>query len=133
MALGTKLTALIFILGVLSVFSFIQAGRIGLLVNFILTFSVILIANLDTSLRAYHFNTDWLQWGCLILGLIGLGYLVIKQREKFFQLVKTASIYLFFAGILYMPWPLKNYKEVGKITFQTFIEGKPTGIPTRQN
>lgn len=131
MALGTKLTALIFVLGILSVFSFIKGGKIGLLANFALTIAIVLIANLDTSLRAYHFNTEWLQWLCLLVGLLGLAYLAIKQRTKFIQLVKVTSIYLCFVGLLYIPWPIKNYKEVGVISFKTFIEGKPIGIPTK--
>ncbi len=129
MGLGIKLTSLIFIFAVLSVFSFIKGGKIAFLANFALTVFIVLIAELDTSLRAYHFGVTSLQWIMGLLGLLGLGYFGFTQRERFISLVKIAFIYLITLSAIYAPWPIKNFQETGKISIQTLIEGKPVGIP----
>lgn len=131
MAIGIKLTTLMLIFGVLSVFSFINGGIIGFLTNFSLTFFVILVGNIDTSLRPYHFSADQLKWISLAIGVMGLIYMIYKEKKAFFNLVKTACLYIGFIGIIYLPWPIKNYKETGKISIQTFIEGKKTFIPEK--
>lgn len=129
MALGIKLTSLIFIFAVLSVFSFIKGGRIAFLANFALTVFIVLIAELDLSLRAYHFGVANLQWVAFLLGLLGLGYFGYTQREKFISLIKIAFIYLITLSAIYAPWPIKNFQETGEISIQTLIEGKPIGVP----
>lgn len=129
MALGIKLTSLIFIFAVLSVFSFLKGGTIGFLTNFILTIAIILIGELDTSLRAYHFGAANLKWIMLCLGLVGLGYMIYAQRKQFISLAKIVSIYLLLVAVIYAPWPIKNYQETGEVSIQTLIEGKPIGIP----
>ncbi len=129
MALGIKLTSLIFIFAVLSILSFVKGRTLGFLTNFALTFFIILIAELDTSLRAYHFGVANLQWGILLLGVVGLGYFGYTQRKNFIGLVKIAFIYLITLSVIYAPWPIKNYQETGKISIQTLIDGKPIGIP----
>ena len=129
MALGVKLTSLIFIFAVLSVFSFLKGGKIGFLTNFTLTIAIILIGELDTSLRAYHFGVAYLKWIILFLGLLGLGYMAYIKQEQFINLVKIAAIYLCLISLIYAPWPLKNYQETGEISIQILIEGKPVGIP----
>lgn len=129
MALGIKLTSLIFIFAVLGVFSFIKGRVVGFLTNFLFTIFVILIAELDTSLRAYHFGVANLQWGVLLLGLSGLGYWGYTQQKNLTSLVKIVFIYLITLSLVYAPWPIKNYQETQKISIQTLIEGKPVGIP----
>ena len=129
MALGIKLTGLIFIFAVLSVFSFVKGGNIAFLANFALTVFIVLIGKLDTSLRAYHFGAANLQWIICLLGVLGLGYFGYTQREKFTSLIKIAFIYIITLSVVYAPWPIKNFQETGKISIQTLIEGKPIGIP----
>lgn len=129
MALGIKLTGLIFILAVLTVFSYQKGGVIGFFANFALTVFVILIGDLDTSLRAYHFGTDTLKWIMGLIGLIALGYVGYKQKDQLISLIKISAIYLFLVGIIYAPWPVKNFQETGELSIKTLIEGKPTGIP----
>ena len=133
MALGIKLTSLIFIFAVLSVFSFIKGGKIAFLTNFALTIFIVLIAELDTSLRAYHFGVANLQWGVLLVGVLGLGYFGYTQREKFTSLIKIVFIYLITLSVIYAPWPIKNFQETGKVSIQTLIEGKPVGIPNQNS
>ena len=129
MALGIKLTGLIFILAVLTVFSYQKGGIIGFFANFALTIFVILIGDLDTSLRAYHFGTDTLKWVMGLIGLIALGYVGYKQKDQLISLIKISAIYLFLVAIIYAPWPVKNFQETGELSIKTLIEGKPTGIP----
>lgn len=132
MALGIKLTSLIFIFAVLSVFSFVKGRTIAFLVNFGLTIFIILIGKLDTSLRAYHFGVANLQWGILLISMLGLGYFIYTQRQNFTNLLKITTIYLMTLSLFYAPWPIKNYQETGKISIQTLIEGKPVGIPHKR-
>ena len=129
MAIGIKLTGLIFILAVLAVFSYQKGGIIGFFANFALTIFVVLIGGLDTSLRAYHFGTDALQWIMGFIGLVALGYVGYKQKGQLISLIKISAIYLFLVGIVYAPWPVKNYQETGELGINTLIEGKPVGIP----
>jgi len=129
MALGIKLTALIFILAVLSVFSYQKGGIVGFFANFALTIFIVLVGDLDTSLRAYHFGTDSVKWVMGLIGLSFLGYMGFKEKEQLIRLIKISAIYLFLVGIVYAPWPIKNYKETGELSIKTLIEGKPSGIP----
>ncbi len=129
MALGIKLTGLIFILAVLTVFSYQKGGVIGFFANFALTIFVILVGDLDTSLRAYHFGTDSLKWIMGLIGLAALGYVGVKQKDQLISLIKISAIYLFLVGIVYAPWPIKNFQETGELSIKTLIEGKPIGIP----
>ncbi len=129
MALGIKLTGLIFILAILTVFSYQKGGIIGLFANFALTIFVILVGDLDTSLRAYHFGTEPLKWVMGLIGLVALGYVGYKQKDQLISLVKISAIYLFLIGLIYAPWPVKNFQETGELSIKTLIEGKPAGIP----
>jgi len=131
MSLGIKLTGLIAILGVLSVFSYMKGGTAGFLANFFLTFFIVLIAGLDTSLRPYHFGADYLKWISLVLGLLALAVIAYKSIEKFKSLVKIGIIYISFLTLLYIPWPLKNYQETQALSFKTITEGKVIGVPSK--
>ena len=117
------------IFAVLSVFSFIKGGKIGFMTNFALTFFVVLMGNLDTSLRTYHLEVDKLKWITLLLGLGGLLYLGYKHRKNLLGLVKVSLVYILFLGLVYLPWPIKNYMETGNLSAQTFIKGKEIGVP----
>ena len=119
LALGIKLTALIFIFSILTVFSFIKGGTIGFVANFTLTIFIVLIAELDTSLRVYHFGVANVQWGMLLLGLASLGYVWYTQKQQFISLVSTVAIYLAFIALVYAPWPVKNYQETGVFSIET--------------
>ncbi|MFK7983757.1 MAG: hypothetical protein AB8G86_27520 [Saprospiraceae bacterium] len=119
LALGIKLTALLFIFAVLTVFSFVKGGTIGFVANFALTIFIILIGELDTSLRAYHFGVANLQWVMLLLGLISLGYVWYTKRQQFISLISIAAIYIAFIALIYAPWPIKNYAETGTFSIET--------------
>ena len=123
LALGIKLTTLLFIFATLTIFSFVKGGTIGFVANFALTIFIVLIGELDTSLRAYHFGVANLQWVMLLLGLISLGYVWYKRKEQFISLVSIAVIYIAFIALVYAPWPIKNYHETGKLSIET-ITGK---------
>ncbi|MEM6318069.1 MAG: hypothetical protein AAF960_10385 [Bacteroidota bacterium] len=129
MALGIKLTGLLLVFGVLTVLSFVLTGKIGFVANGLLTFFIVLAGGLDTSLRPYHFGADSFKWLVLLLGVGTIGYVFIKNRQQFVRLVKLVAIYTVLVGLVYAPWPLKNFKETGEISIKTFIEGKPIGIP----
>ena len=63
------------------------------------------------------------------IGLVALGYVGYKQKGQLISLIKISAIYLFLVGIVYAPWPVKNYQETGELGINTLIEGKPVGIP----
>jgi len=119
LALGIKLTALLFIFAVLTVFSFVKGGTIGFIANFALTIFIVLIGELDTSLRAYHFGVANVQWVMLLLGLASLGYMWYSKKTQFISLVRIAAIYLAFIALVYAPWPVKNYQETGTLSIET--------------
>lgn len=131
MALGVKLTGLIAIFSTLGAFAYVFTGKKGFLISFILIFFIVLVGGLDTSLRPYHLGTSYLMWGSLMIGLAGLVYLGIKQREELIKLIRYAFIYVLFTGLVYMPWPIKNYQETGKISVKTITEGSKVGIPKK--
>lgn len=127
MAIGIKLTGLILIFSILSVFAYVKGENVGFLTAFALTFAVVLIGGLEvaTGLRAYHFGANNLKVIFLIIGLIGLGYLFFQKRKETIDLVRIATIYLAFTGLTYLPWPFKNYQETDALSINTFITGKP--------
>ena len=128
MAIGIKLTGLILIFSILAVFAYAKGGEIGFLTAFALSFAVVLLGGLEvaTGLRAYHFGTSILKIVFPILGVAGLAYLLIKKRGELFDLVRIGMIYIIFTGLVYLPWPLKNYKETNSLSINTFITGKPS-------
>ncbi len=128
MAIGIKLTGLILIFSILAVFAYAKGGEIGFLTAFALSFAVVLLGGLEvaTGLRAYHFGTSILKIVFPILGVAGLAYLLIKNRGELFDLVRIGMIYIIFTGLVYLPWPLKNYKETNSLSINTFITGKPS-------
>ena len=132
-ALGIKLTGLILIFSIVAVLFYLKAGPIGFLTSCLLTFFVILIGGLDVAsgLRAYHFETERLQWIILLISVLGIGYIGITRPKSSMQLIKICLVYLFFTSLIYLPWPIKNYSETKVLSFQTFIEGRghhPTPI-----
>jgi len=126
LALGIKLTALILIFSVVAVFFYVKAGQIGFLTSVLLTFLVILLANLDveSGLRAYHFGADTLQFVVLGIGLAGLVFMFYRNSKQSFHLIKICTVYTLFSILTYLPWPIKHYKETKVLSFQTIIEGK---------
>jgi hypothetical protein len=129
MGLGIKLTGLITIFSILSVISYVKGGEIGFLANVVLTFFVIIMAELDLTLRPYHFEVDRLKWASLVIGVGLLGYLGIKNRKAFLDLLRVATVYIAILTVVYMPWPIKNYQETGEISVKTFIEGRDANVP----
>jgi len=127
MAMGIKLTGLIIIFGVLGALAYIKGGPIGFLTAFVFSFAVILLGGLDVTsgLRAYHFSAEKLKLIVPIIGLVGVGYLFIKNRKATFDLMRITTIYGVVALLVYLPWPLKNYQETKRLSIDTFIVGKP--------
>ncbi len=130
MAIGIKLTGLIVIFGVLGALAYVKGREIGFLTAFFILFSVILIGGLDVAsgLRAYHFGADYLMKGLPFLAVMGVVYLFIKKRNHLISLIKCAFIYILFIGLVYLPWPIKNYQETKTISFSTLIEGKDANM-----
>lgn len=126
MAIGIKLTGLIIIFSILSVFAYIKGGHIGFLTAFVFSFAIILLGGLEvaTGLRAYHFGAGHLKIVFPIIGLVGLGYLFVKRRKELFDLVRIAAVYGGVTILFYLPWPIKNYQETKVLSINTFIIGK---------
>jgi len=126
MAIGIKLTGLILIFSVLAVLAYMKGGEIGFLTAFALSFAIILLGGLEVAsgLRAYHFGADMLKVVFSLLGVGGLIYLFITNRKDLLELVRMGSIYIGFVGLIYIPWPFKNYQETNSLSINTFITGK---------
>ena len=132
MAIGIKLTGLIVIFGVLGAFSYLKGGKVGFITSVVLMFFVLLVGGLDVAsgLRAYHFGVDTLKKVLPILGLVGIVGMFIKKRNGLLNLIKISFIYALFTGLVYLPWPIKNYNETKVLSIDTFIQGKELGAPS---
>jgi hypothetical protein len=101
-------------------------GREGFFTSIVLLFTLILLAGLDVSsgLWAFHLGREWLRWVTLVIGGAGFIYLFIKYKEKTIRLLKLCTLYGFAIFLVYLPWPIKNYSETKKLTFDILIKGK---------
>ena len=135
MVLGIKLTGLILIFSLVGILVYLRLGLVGFYTAAILLITIILIGGLDiaSGLRTYHFGATFVMWGSFLLGMVGIGYLGVKKRQSLIKAVQHISILSLFALIVYLPWPIKNYIETGKISVTTLIEGRPTGPSKRVN
>jgi len=98
---------------------FLKTDQIGFLSSVALFIFVILAGRLDvpSGLRAYHFAASSFMWIALLLVLLGLGYLFFSKRESLVSSIKSVLLYSVFVGLIYLPWPIKNYSETGKLSF----------------
>lgn len=129
MVLGIKLTGLILIFSTIAGLIVIKTGRIGFLSSMTLFLFIILVGKLDVAsgLRAYHFGASYFTWAVLLLTLVGIGFLWVRSREILIETVKNVLLYAAFVGLIYIPWPVKNFSETGQLSISTITEGKPTG------
>lgn len=129
MVLGIKLTGLILIFSTITGIIFLKIGKVGFLSSITLFLFIILAGELDvaTGLRAYHFGASLFMWAMLLLTLIGIGFLWVNKRKMLIETIKSVLLYAAFVGLIYLPWPIKNFSETGKLSISTITEGKPTG------
>ena len=129
MVLGIKLTGLILIFSTISGLIFLKTGRIGFLSSVALFLFIILIGKLDvaTGLRAYHFGATYFMWTMLVITLLGIGHLWVSKRNMLFEAIKNVLLYAAFVGLIYLPWPIKNFSETGILSISTFSQGRNPG------
>lgn len=125
-AIGIKLTALFAIFGILAIFSFIYFNFYGLIIAVLLSFSAIVLLQIDqlNGLRTSFLGIDYLKWICLLIGILGLGYFTLRNPHKVKRLVKTGLIYGSFLLLAFLPWPIKNYLQSGKTDLNALVYGR---------
>jgi hypothetical protein len=128
-ALGIKLTAVIALFAMVAILWYFNLGKNAFFGVFFVCLAIVFMARLDAiaGLRTYHSSVQWLQYASLLIGLI---FLVIGVRLQIKKAIKTAMLTLMMslsAGLVFMPWLLKNYSEVDNPTFMEILNGANHG------
>ena len=129
MVLGIKLTGLILIFSTIAGLIFLKTGRVGFLSSVALFLFIILAGQLDvsTGLRAYHFGASYFMWVMLLITLLGISFLWVSKRSMLLEAIRSVLLYAAFVGIIYLPWPIKNFAETGTMSISTLTQGKYPG------
>ena len=127
-AIGIKLTALFIIFSLLMSIWYKYTDLKGLIGLFFLILFAVFLIRLDdfSGLRQYHLGTNTLQWASLIIGISLIGRCFLKDKVAVGKAVKDSLIYLAFTGLIFLPWPIKNYSETKSLSINGLIYGKPT-------
>ena len=125
-AIGVKLTAIFAVFGVLSIFAFYYFQLKGVITVFFLTIFSIILLRLDqlNGMREAFIGINYIQWLLFLLGIGGLAYFLKNNRNKFIRVSKLGLVYLFFIGIAFSPWLVKNYAETGEISTASLLSGR---------
>ena len=127
-AIGIKLTALFIIFSLLMSIWYKHTDLKGLIGLFFLVLFAVFLIRLDdfSGLRQYHLGTTILQWTSLLVGIGLISTCFLKDKVAVNKAVKDSIIYLAFTGLIFLPWPIKNYSETKSLSINGLIYGKPT-------
>lgn len=124
-AVGIKLTTLYFSLALLCAFWFYSHGKRGFFAALSASLWLIFLLKVDeiAGLRQFHLGVDSLQWAlfaCSILLALGI---LSAEKMKFWQSLRKTFVYVFFAGLAFSPWIVKNYLDSRSLSPQILLNG----------
>lgn len=134
-AMGIKFTHLYLIAAMLIAYGASKGGYLGLVGISLAAVAVFLIAKVDDigGLRTAHLGVEYVQWGCLLLGILFLLALGFTAREKLFKICKFVTVLAVFTTLPLMPWVLKNYSESKSLSPKSLLMGEAPGVKVSAN
>lgn len=75
-------------------------------------------------LRQFHESVGILQWILLLIGLGLTAFLIVKNKEEGWHLIKISALTAVFFVLPILPWVAKNVAERGEFTVEAVTNGK---------
>jgi len=121
---GIKYLAMLNVFALLVLLFYSKAGKFAASAIFFLNFAVIYALDL-TRFAAFKSDSLFLRFSVpFLIGLIFLVVAFIKNRTELFTAFKRAFIFLFAAGITFVPWAIKHVVENKKLSADSILTGK---------
>jgi hypothetical protein len=124
--LGIKLSALIFLIGILLMLSAVELNKLSIIPGLFLTMYLIIIMELDSfsGMNLYHdIPQNYLPF-FLIFSILGYFVIILVEKQKSFDFFKKIIplILGLFLGIL--PLLINNFLETGNLNMKSLLFGK---------
>lgn len=128
-AMGVKFTHLYLIASIVIVYAGLKGGYLGLVGAVMGAIAVFLIAKVDEigGLRTSHLGVEYVQWLCLLFGIIFFVTLGVTSKEKFWKITRFTLMLGVFTAFPLAPWVAKNYSDTESLSPRTLLMGEAPG------
>lgn len=128
-ALSVKVLSIFLVIALFIALWAYQKDVIGLLGMAALSIGAVILAGLDaqSGLREYHLSPNTTGGALAVVGLLLLGYSLIKSRSSFFGTIKPIIVMGLVMMLTFSPWVYKNYSFTKSTSFMKLLLGdKPS-------
>ena len=134
-ALGIKMLNMFLVFSILVLIWWDNENKIATVGIICFSLFLFLVAGIDeiSGLNKYHLGESVLKILFLIISAASLGYSFLKFRYKTQAKVMVTTVYLFFTGVLVIPWMIKNYTETKRLDPKSLLMGKNPGPSVTSN
>ena len=94
-----------------------------------MTMALFILVRLDdlSGVRTYHLGLNYLMIACSILGVLLLVYGLMRDRAAILNAMKNVVVMGMMAGLVLLPWLVKNYNETKSLHPQVLLNGATMG------
>ena len=128
--LGIKMTNLFLLFALIICLFWIKSKSIISTLGVVsLTMALFILVRLDdlSGVRIYHLGLNYLMGACAILGVLLLGRGLLNDRVAIVNSVKNVFVIGMVAGLVLLPWLVKNYNETKSLHPQVLLNGATMG------
>jgi len=128
-ALGIKMINMFMVFAILILLWWDLKNRIAVFGILCFAVSAFLLAKIDANsgLDKYHLSSNYLKYGFGILSICSLIFSFIKHKTLTSFRFAISAMFLFFTGLMIVPWMVKNYSEVKSFDSKKMLMGKEPG------
>ena len=128
--LGIKMTNLFLLFALIICLFWIKSKSIATTLGVVsLTMALFILVRLDdlSGVRIYHLGLNYVVIACGLLGLILLIKGLIADRAAIVHSIKSVVVLGMMAGLVLLPWLVKNYNETKSLHPQVLLNGATMG------
>jgi len=128
-ALGIKMINMFMVFAILILLWWDFNNKIAVFGILCFAISAFLFAGIDavSGLNKYHLSANYIKYGLGLLSIMALIFSFIKHKKMTSVRVVISSIFLFFTGLMIVPWMIKNYTEAKTVNSKNLLMGKEPG------
>ena len=128
-ALGIKLINMFLIFALMILLWWDSENKVAVFGILCFSIALFLLAGVDnlSGLNKYHLSSQYLKYGLTIIALLALGYSFYKFKKRTLLRFVVTTLFLFFSGVMLVPWMVKNYSEMKSFGSHSIIMGKEPG------